>query len=94
MGLSYEVVADRLTSDASTLFSEMVAAHLEDGRGDRGFMLWEAMQGNGLVLVAESGRQHEWSNIDPGALDDLRGYGVLSVRLRRSCVGRFAGGSD
>ena len=79
MGHSYEVVADRLTSEASTLFREMVAAHLEVGRGDRRFMLWKAMQGNGLIFVAESGRQQEWSNIDPGALDDLLGYGLLSV---------------
>lgn len=80
MGLSYEVIDDRLMSEASTLFREMVAAHLEVGRGDRRFMPWEALQGNGLMFVAESGRQQEWANIDPGALDDLLGYGLLSVK--------------
>lgn len=80
MGLSYEVVADRLTAEASALFRDMVAVHLEVGRGDRRFMFWEAMQGNGLVFVAEQGRKREWSNIDPGALDDLRVYGLLSVK--------------
>lgn len=71
MGLSYEVVADRLTSEASTLFHEMVAAHLEVGRGDRRFMLWQAMQANGLIFAAEFGRQQEWSNIDPGTCQAL-----------------------
>lgn len=83
MGLDYEVIADRLTQEACTLFREMAAAHLEIGSGDRSFMLWEANQGNGLIFVSWSGRHQEWSNIDPGALEDLRAYGLLSVKYSR-----------
>lgn len=80
MGLTYHDVADRLTAEASGLFRDMVAAHLDAGRGDRRFLLLQDMGGNNLTFSSEGGRQAGWTNVDPGALDDLVNYGLLSLR--------------
>lgn len=79
MGIGYEDLADRLTSDAADIYREMVAAHLEAGGGDRRFMLAEYMGGNSLHFVAKGPQSQTWKDVDPGALQDLVGYGLLRV---------------
>ena len=77
--IAYEDLADRLTPEAQTLYREMVAAHLEAGKGDRIFTQWDAMQGSGLTFVNHQGVDRRWENLDVGAVHDLLSYGLLSI---------------
>ncbi|WP_426573829.1 hypothetical protein [Aquihabitans sp. McL0605] len=78
MGIEYEVISDRLTSEAADLYRDLVAVHLEAGTGDRRFMLMKYLGGNMLRFLGQ-GHRRVWRDVDPGALDDLAGYGLLST---------------
>lgn len=83
MSIGYEDLAARLTSEAAGLFREMVSAHLEAGSGDRRFMLSKSMGGGSLHFLTRGPNGPVWTDFDPGALNDLSGYGLLSIEYAR-----------
>jgi hypothetical protein len=72
----YENVVARLTPEALALVSDMVAAHLKAGSGDRAFILASSASASALIFTGQ-GAHGEFENVDRGALEDLAHHGLL-----------------
>lgn len=78
--ITYEDLANRLTTEAMALFRQMVAVHLASS-GDRMFIRAGPYLGRrGIDLhFTGGGADRNLSGLDGGALDDLAGYGLLQL---------------
>jgi len=79
--IRYQDLLDRLPAEAQTLLEDMAGLHLAAGPGDRSFMLSPAAGSSGRTLYFPPGSG--LSGVDPGALEDLAGHGLLRASLSK-----------